>query len=103
MKIEKTGSDGWCVRQVDLIINGKVIYTKNFGSGLWLDNEGSHSRIYFVDGSFLRAGTEWVTYSSPSKPYVIPRLDMRLRTESVVGDFDALNNFHIGQRDVAVP
>lgn len=92
LKIEKTGSDAWVVRQIYLIINGRTIYSRDFGTnGIVLDNDSDkgRSRVYFIDGSFMRATTTWMNYSSPAKPYIISRDDMRLRLESVVGDFVA--------------
>ncbi len=87
LKIAKTGSDGWCVRSLDLIINGRVIYTRNFNSPcLWLDNDNGHSRSYTVVSSRLRAHPRWRSYRQPFPPLVIPHEEMESRVESILGD-----------------
>lgn len=89
LRIEKTGDDGWRLKQIYLIINGKTIYSVDFGAGRWLDNSSGDSRIYNVDGTFMRASSTWANYWSPYKPSVISLQDMRLRIEAIVGDFVA--------------
>lgn len=90
LTIEKTGSDGWCVRKIELIINGRAIFVRDFGvNGRWLDNSGSSSRIFYISAAQMRAESAWINYTSPSKPYVTPRVDMRSRIDGVVGDFVA--------------
>ena len=33
LEVTKTGSDGWCFTTLDLMINGKSIYSQSFGLG----------------------------------------------------------------------
>jgi hypothetical protein len=87
LRISKTGSDGMCIRYMYLLINNKVIYEEDFPNGLWLDNSGGFSNIYLVDDYFLRQRSEWINYTSPALPTIIPVAETRLRLESLVGDF----------------
>lgn len=86
-KIEKTGSDGWAIKQMFLIINGKPIYYQEFQPALWLDNENSNSRVYFIDDLFMRPRGDWANYTVPVRPNIVTLEDMRFRIESLMGDF----------------
>lgn len=85
-RIEKTGSDGWAIRHMYLIINGVPIYYEEFQPGLWLDNENGNSRVYFIDDFFMRPRSDWANYTVPVRPNIVPLDDIRFRIESLAGD-----------------
>ena len=85
-RISKSGSDGWAIQEMFLIINGRTIYHQSFAPLLRLDNENGYSTVYFIDDYFMRPRSEWVNYVSPTRPSVIPVNDMRSRLESLLGD-----------------
>jgi hypothetical protein len=86
-RLEKTGSDGWAIQQVSLIINGVTLYRENFSPALWLDNDNGNSRVFFMDDTFMRPRIQWLNYVVPVRPNIVPVNDMRLRIESILGDF----------------
>jgi len=93
LRVEKTGDDGWCVKQLFLIINGRTIYSKTFsGNGLWLDNSGGQSRVFYIDDSEMRTTADWTNFFSPYRPSVISVADMRARMEGAFGDFVAYDH-----------
>lgn len=90
LRVEKTGDDGWCVKQLFLIVNGRTIYSKTFsGNGLWLDNSGGQSRAFYINDTEMRTTADWTNFVSPFRPAVIPASDVRSRMESAFGDFIA--------------
>lgn len=87
LRIEKTGSDGWEIRKIELLINQRVIYTETFPRGLWLDNDDGHSRVFFKDDSFMRNRSAWSSYVRPVRPQIISVNDITKRIEALVGNF----------------
>lgn len=85
-RIEKGGSDGWGLRRVELLVNGRVIYGENFSGNLWLDNEGGHSRVFLMDHVFMRQRSEWQNFVPPVRSNIVPNLDLQRRVEALVGD-----------------
>jgi hypothetical protein len=86
-RIEKSGSGGWAIRRMMLIVNNVTIYDETFSpSPLWLDNDGGQSRIRFVDDMFMRPRYEWNYYPVPVRPSLVPNGDMSSRVESLWGD-----------------
>ena len=87
LEISKTGSDGWCISYLALLINGKVIYDRAFSPGHWLDNSDGHSRTLTIPGSELRTHSNWANREpfSPALPYIISRAELESRIEAIVG------------------
>ena len=87
LRVSKTGSDGWCIGRIRLIVNGAAIYDEQFPSGHWLDNEDGHSKVYFIDDLFMRQRSEWINYLALKRPNVVPVGDMKSRIQCLFGDF----------------
>jgi hypothetical protein len=88
-RVEKTGSDGWALYEMQLLVNGAVIYIERFSlsSPLWLDNEDGHARVFLNDDYFMRQRSQWINYTVPVRPDVVPVRDMERRIEALTGDF----------------
>jgi hypothetical protein len=69
LTLGKTGSDGWCVADLKLLVNGHSMFRQSFasrpGGCLWLDNSGGASLTYVVNTAALRAHPDWATYQAP--------------------------------------
>jgi hypothetical protein len=88
LRIEKTGSDGWQIRKIELLINGWAIYSETFpGGGLWLDNDDGHSRVFYKDDLFMRSRPAWTTYVRPPRPSILSMSSIMQRVEALVGNF----------------
>ena len=83
--IFKTGSDGWCVDSISLLVNGGVIYTENFSPCRWFDNSGGSQNHYVVGRDTLRAHPFWQTFVSPLRTS-IPKLSLGDFIEGIVGN-----------------
>ena len=55
----KTGSDGWAIESLELIVNGRVIYQTTFPGGRWLDNSKGKTRTLVIPGYWLRTNPKW--------------------------------------------
>jgi hypothetical protein len=97
-RISKPGSGGWCIGRIRLLINGVALYDEQFPSGLWLDNSGGHSTVYFIDDFFMRQRAEWINYVVPTRSDIVPVGDMRSRIEALFGDFLTSTNGDLGFR-----
>lgn len=84
LEISKTGSDGWCVSDVELIINNVPIFRKNYPGGKWLDT-GKLSTM--ISSQELRSHSMWQSWRSPQPSPVVPRAEIESRIESLVGHF----------------
>ena len=87
LRVSKTGSGGWCIGRIRLIVNGVAIYDEQFPSGHWLDNCCGHSTVYFIEDYFMRQRAEWVNYVAPVRPDIVPVGHMRSRIQCLFGDF----------------
>ncbi|HEU4390369.1 MAG TPA: hypothetical protein VFV34_21375 [Blastocatellia bacterium] len=86
-RVSKTGSGGWCIGRIRLIINGVALYDEIFPSGHWLDNCCGHSTVYFIDDYWLRQRSEWINYVVPARPNIVPVGEMRSRIQCLFGDW----------------
>ncbi|HEU0031186.1 MAG TPA: hypothetical protein VFQ53_11175 [Kofleriaceae bacterium] len=100
IKLHKYGTDGMCVQQFQLLVNGRVAYDRNFGSATcqWIDGDDGHQPTFTVTHAQLRAAPQFATYASPVPPlYVcpvagggwcmtIPRSELESRIEGMVGN-----------------
>ncbi|HVG38555.1 MAG TPA: PLAT/LH2 domain-containing protein, partial [Pyrinomonadaceae bacterium] len=87
LRISKTGSNGWCIGRILLIVNGLALYDEQFPSGHWLDNSGGHTNVYFIDDYFMRLRAEWANYVAPTRPDVVPVGSLKARIQGLFGDF----------------
>jgi hypothetical protein len=85
LKISKTGSNGWCIQWIELIVNGRVIFRTAFPGGHWLDNSNGKLRTLSINSLKLRTNSRWELYKSPNPNPVIPRLELEQRIESIFG------------------
>jgi len=87
--IFKTGDDGWCIESLDLLVNGGVVFTQDFGSTSstcrWLDNENGHENHFVVGRDTLRAHPRWQNLVLPLKTS-IPKLELGDLVEGIVGN-----------------
>jgi hypothetical protein len=84
LRINKGGSDGLCLRTLELRVNNSLIFSRNMNS-LFLDNSGSRSRRVTISGADLRASTQWQTYVQPFPPFVITHAELVSRVSASVG------------------
>ena len=89
INISKTGSDGWCISYLALLINGRVVFDRAFSPGRWLDDSGGYSPTFTISGSEIESHPNWQNRQSfsPTIPYIIPRSELESRIESIVGHF----------------
>ena len=87
LEISKTGSNGWCIESLELIVNNGVIFQKSFPGGQWLDNSKGKQPKLVISSRTLRAHRKWRTFRSPTPSPVIKRAELEQRIESLIGDF----------------
>lgn len=98
LKVSKTGSNGLNLRSLTLAVNGRNIYSLDFGpGGRWLDNDGSHTTSFQLASSTLRTHPLWSTYTTPFPPFVFPRAELESRVEAIIGDFINDNSLYWGE------
>jgi hypothetical protein len=87
--IFKTGTDGWCIESLDLLVNGGVVFTQDFGATSstcrWLDNAGGHENYFVVGRDTLRAHPRWQNLVIPFKTS-IPKQELGDLVEGIVGN-----------------
>ena len=66
IKIEKTGTDGWCLKSFELLLNDRSVYSQSFSTCRWIDGNDGHLPSYTVSSSTLRNSTKWKSYTRPS-------------------------------------
>ena len=86
IRISKTGSDGLCLKRIELRLNETKVFTKSF-SNHWLDNSGDLSRVLTINSSELRGTPSWQNYAIPTNPAItISNYELESRIEAAVGD-----------------
>jgi hypothetical protein len=96
--LSKTGSDGLALKSIALLVNGRLIYTQQFATAFWLDNDGGHSNTFVVNYSQLRQDDAWRNYFQPFPPFVIDRPELESRIESIMGDAATGNRLQWGHK-----
>lgn len=90
IRLEKSGSDGLCLRDFQLLVNGVTVYTRTFGNTAttcrWLDNSTGHSTVFAVTKAELRAHPQWIGYRAPSLQLQIGRPELESRIEGLAGN-----------------
>ncbi|HEX6244363.1 MAG TPA: hypothetical protein VFZ61_25775 [Polyangiales bacterium] len=103
-RLEKKGTDGWAIRQLQLLVNGVAIYVHDFPSTpLWIDGDDGGAPVFLNDDYFLRQRSEWINYAVPTRSSVVPVRAMERRLEALVGDWkydSSGTNFIGGDRGV---
>lgn len=103
IKIQKYGTNGWCLSSFRLLLNGVEAYTQSFasqpGGCLWLDNDDGHLPSHSVSHPTLRSHPKWQGFVQPARflltpgtpPQItatltIPQAEIESRVESLFGD-----------------
>jgi hypothetical protein len=90
LEIAKDGSDGWCLKRVELHVNNRPIFTHDFGTPcLWMDNDNGHRRSTRISGATLHNHALWRGYRQPGIVETarrgLPRDEIESRIEGLVG------------------
>ncbi|MEZ4885005.1 MAG: PLAT/LH2 domain-containing protein [Chitinophagales bacterium] len=61
LKIAKIGTDGWCIKNIDIMVNNVAtpLYRKSFGSCQWIDGNDGHPSSITISSSELRQYGGW--------------------------------------------
>ena len=92
IKIGINGDDGWNFRTIELLVNGKSIYKKQFNTnGQWIDTDNKkHPSSYTINTSKLRSYRNWnynnLTRGIETPPTAIPVTTIKSMIESAVGN-----------------
>jgi hypothetical protein len=98
LRISKPGNDGWCLRSLELIINGRPIYSRSsetFPKGCWLHSPFLSETLTISDVA-LHAHSLWQNFQQPSPSPIIPREEMERRIEGIMGDKVYYNSLEWG-------
>jgi hypothetical protein len=91
LAIQKTGTDGWCVDHVTLLINNQPIYYRSFRTDTalcrWVDADDGHSPSLTFSGTTLRSHALWRDYAAPARPERLTRAELQSRVEASVGNW----------------
>lgn len=83
LRISKTGDNGLCLKKIELKLNDKRVFLKEYADGRWLDGDET---VLTIPSSELR-GTSWLAYSLPtSGQFVVGNAELESRIEAAVGD-----------------
>lgn len=102
IRLEKTGTNGWCLRDFRLLVNEVTVYTESFqsesGGCHWIDGDDGHTPFYEVSHATIRANSAWQAYAEPARvgldlsayPQVtatlrVPQAETESRIESMIG------------------
>jgi hypothetical protein len=91
LAIQKTGTDGWCLDHLTLLINGQPMYDRSFRTETalcrWLDADDGHSPALTYSGTTLRSHSLWRDYTAPARPVRLTRSEIDSRVEASVGNW----------------
>jgi hypothetical protein len=95
VRIDKIGTDGWCIARVTLIVNGRTLFDSVPGSPCrWIDTAAGHSpRLQWTT---LRTREAWRFYVQPPLPTRISPAELRDRIETYVGHAISTNALYWG-------
>lgn len=79
------GDDAVKVCYAQLIVNGRAIYGRNFGSGLWLDADRRTRSSYTISRRTMSRSSLWRNYRQPLPPLMLSRAEIESRIESMIG------------------
>jgi hypothetical protein len=88
LEVRNTGTDGLCIRTLDLRVNGRRIFRRSFGAnGQFIDSGGTPA-VLSTAGQ-LRANGFWTIYQQPvftlGQTIVMSRGEIESRVEATVG------------------
>jgi hypothetical protein len=87
---EKEGTDGWCIQEVELIVNGEPIFFHEYGDTAqtcqWVDGDDGHDPIVSLGHEQIRSHVLWQSYEQPFPNPLISNAEVVSRIESMVGD-----------------
>ena len=86
LRVLKGGDDGLCLRRVDLLVNGRIIFDRVLGGSnpcIWLDGNVLSTTI---SSATLRADDDWIAWRTSLPSPVITPAEWRARIETIVGD-----------------
>jgi hypothetical protein len=115
IRLQKVGTDGWCLADFRLLVNGQPVYQENFhslpGGCRWIDGNDGHQPFHEVPHATLRANAAWQSYMEPpffsldisAYPLItatvsVPRIETESRIESMMGDLIHGTQAHWGDR-----
>lgn len=85
LRVRKTGSDGWCIESVSLLINNQRIFRDT--QDRTLDNDNGHSLWFTINRDTLRANASWEDWVDPTTlPMTLSRRTIEHRIIALVGD-----------------
>ena len=95
LTITKTGSDGWCISRIELLVNNPAdaVFSRTFGPCRWLDNDGGHTRNLRISHTELRQGSDWDDYGQSPLSLNMEASEVISRVETAVG-----NTLHFNDR-----
>jgi hypothetical protein len=71
IKITNDGTDGWCLADFSLLVNGVAVYAQDFhgepGGCHWLDEDDGHQPTFEVSHDTIRAHPLWQAYHEPQR------------------------------------
>lgn len=101
--IWSTGTDGWCIEELSLLINNTEIFNQHFGSTpstcRWIDKDNGEAGYLFITRPMLRAHPLWQSYQQPAPPLSLLRDELESRIESMIGDAIHYESAHWGELD----
>ena len=88
--ILKPGTDGWCLENLALLVDGIEVYEQHFGATAatcrWLDEGSGHQNYLTIGRDTLRAHPSWQAYRPPPASITLRRTELADRIEATVGD-----------------
>jgi hypothetical protein len=91
LTVQKTGTDGWCVDRMTLLINDRPMYDRSFRTPTalchWVDADDGHQPAFTISGAALRRSEAWRTYTAPARPQRLTRSSIDSRVEAIVGNW----------------
>jgi hypothetical protein len=86
--INKSGSDGWCIKGFDLLINNfqpTIVYTIDYPTCAWLDNNAGDNRSLFITFVQLHSHPRWAGNVSDGPIGAINNDEIISRIQAAVG------------------
>jgi hypothetical protein len=91
LTVQKKGTDGWCVDNLTLLINGQAIFYRSFRTATamchWVDADDGHTPSFTISGSTLRSHSLWQGFQAPPRPAQLSRASIESRIEAIVGNW----------------
>lgn len=85
--ITKSGTDGWGVKSFTLIVNGFVVFQKDYSSPQWIDGDDQRSPILTFSSNALRSAGLWNSNNGRTQIFMPPRSYTKLDIKNIVESF----------------